>query len=61
MVLGKIQWITNWNMFLFLVFLLVVFCIGGVNGKYSILIWLVALTVIWDLFDTAINLAEVGK
>lgn len=61
MVLGKIQLTTNWNLFLFLVFLLVVFCIGGINGNYSILIWLVALTVIWDLFDTAINLAEVGK
>ena len=60
-VLGEIQWTTNWNMFLFLVFLLVVFCIGGINGNYSILIWLVALRVIWDLFDTAINLAEVGK
>lgn len=61
MVLGKIQWTANWNMFLLLVFLLVVFCIGGINGNYSILIWLVAITVIWDLFDTAINLAEVGK
>lgn len=61
MVLGKIQWTANWNMFLLLVFLLVVFCIGGINGNHSILIWLVAITVIWDLFDTAINLAEVGK
>lgn len=61
MVLGKIQWITNWNMFLLLVFLLIVFCFGGVNGNYGILIWLVALTVILDLFDTAIELAEVGK
>lgn len=61
MVLGKIQLTTNWNLFLFLVFLLVVFCFGGVNGNYSILIWWVALTVILDLFDTAIELAEVGK
>ena len=61
MVLGKIQWTTNWNLFLFLVFLLVVFCIGGIDGNYSILIWWVALTVIWDLFSVAMKLAEVGK
>lgn len=61
MVLGEIQWTTNWYMFLFLLFLLGAFCFGGVIGNYSILIWLVALTVILDLFDTAIELAEVGK
>ena len=61
MVLGKIQWTTNWYMFLFLLFLLGAFCFGGVIGNYSILIWWVALTVIWDLFSVAMKLAEVGK
>ena len=48
-------------MFVCLVMLVSIIGFFGVGGHYNILLWLAALALILDLFDTAINLAEVGK